>query len=376
MPWISFLELLFGAFLVFVALYDVFQGVVVPRWTGRRLRLAPYVIDCVWPRWRAFALRRLKGQQREDFLGNFAPFALMLILLLWVFVLILGFGLMLHAVRGGIKPPIEDYGSAFYVAGTALFTIGFGDIVGVSAAARVLLLLAGASGLAVVALVISLTFTLYDSFKQRETLVLTLDARAGTPPSGVMLLETYAQFDLVDDLAPTFAAWEIWSAQILETHLAYPLLPFFRSSHDSESWVSALGAVLDAATLVLTTVETGNEYSIRSRGPAHMMYSLGSHAVTDLSHWFRFAVASQLPQNVDEAIQEAGVERGEWEAARRRLQKAGYKLREAEGSWLEFVQHRAVYAQSLNTMAKHFASPPSQWIGDRSSVAHLHHRAQ
>ena len=382
MPWILIPEFLLGAFCVLLVLYDVFQSVVVPRWTGRTLRLAPYFVDAMWPRWRRFALRRLNGQMREDFLGNFASFALMGILLMWGIVLIFGYGLMLHAAGDGIKPPLHDYGSAFYVAGTSLLTIGFGDIVGVSALSRTLLLLAGASGLAVVALVISLTFTLYDAFKLRETLVLTLDARAGTPPSGVTLLETYAQFDLLDELTATFGVWEIWSSQVLETHLAYPLLPFFRSSHDGESWVSAMGAVLDAATLVLTTVEvgrdeTGNEYSIRSCGPAHMMYGLGCHAVTDLSQWFRFRVPTH-PQDMTlrEATEDAGVERGEWLAARRRLAKVGYSLREEEESWRDFVKHRAVYAQALNALARHFASPPTQWIGDRSSITHLHHRAE
>lgn len=101
------------------------------------------------------------------------------------------------------------------------------------------------------------------------------------------------------------------------------------------------------------------------------MYSLGCHAVIDLSHWFRF----RLPhQNVEAAALLAGVERMEFEMARQRLARAGFELREVEAAWHDFTQKRAVYASALNSLARHFATPPAQWIGDRSALSHLHHR--
>ena len=115
-----------------------------------------------------------------------------------------------------------------------------------------------------------------------------------------------------------------------------------------------------------------------------MMYGLGCHAVTDLSHWLRFRIAAPQHATRDESLRDealraaernVGVERGEWLAARRRLAKVGYALREENESWRDFVEHRAVYAESLNLLARYFASPPTQWIGDRSSISHLHHRA-
>ena len=365
------LEFVLGAFLVGVAVYDVFQSVVVPRWTSRTLRMAPYLSEFLWPRWKAYGFR-LPSQRREDFLATFAPLTVMLSLANWVLVLILGYGLMLHALRDGIKPVPHSLGEAAYFAGTSLLTVGFGDVVGTSALARIVTMMAGASGLAVVALVISLTFTLYDSFKRREVLILALDARAGAPPSGVTLLETYAHFDMIGDLDALFGQWELWAADVLESHLAYPVLPFFRSSHNDESWISALGAVLDAATLMLTTVKSGNEYSIRSRGAAHMMYGLGCHFVTDLSHYFNFRFDLPGDMAPEVAFANAGVERGEFETARHRLRCAGYQVCNDDDSWLDFARHRAIYARSLNELAKHFATPPTQWIGDRSLITHLH----
>jgi hypothetical protein len=259
-------------------------------------------------------------------------------------------------------------------------TIGFGDIVATETLARVVLTAAAASGLSLVALVISLTFTLYSSFQRREVRVLMLDARAGAPPSGVTLLETYARYDMIDELPPFFNSWEVWAAEMLESHLAYPLLPYFRSSHDNESWVSAMGAVLDAATLVITTIDSAADAgqpsaALKPQGPAHMMYGLGCHATIDLSHWFSDRLEGIDPKTGD-IVRDAGVERTEFTLARLRLERAGYRLLPADESWTAFQQKRAEYAAALNAIAKHLATPPSQWIGDRSTIAHIHHRGQ
>ncbi|HET7676725.1 MAG TPA: hypothetical protein VFK38_02655, partial [Candidatus Limnocylindrales bacterium] len=172
---------------------------------------------------------------------------------------------------------------------------------------------------------------------------------AGTPPSGVALLETAAQEGTVDGLADLFAAWEIWSAEVLDSHVAYPILAYFRSSHDQTSWVSAVGAVLDAATLVLTTVEGV------PRGPARFMQRVGDHLVED--------VAGSLGLRADGAV---GVERAEFDEARARLAAAGYRLAGADESWADFRATRASYASRINRLAAFWATPPAQWIGDRS----------
>src|SRR6059058_2437740 len=230
-------------------------------------------------------------------------------------------------------------------------SIGFGDFVATSGLARLLALIAGGTGLGTIALAISFLFSLYGSFQRREILIVTLDARAGAPPSGVNLLETMAKLGMIDDLPSFFGEWEKWAAEVLDSHLAYPVLAYFRSSHDNESWVSALGAVLDATTLVLTTVVDG------PRGPAKMMFAMGTHLVEDLSRFFRIA-----------RDHDPGVERYEFDQARERLAAAGWALLGAEESWVAFSRLRTQYAVPLNNMAKWWAAPPTQWIGDRSYV--------
>ena len=155
------------------------------------------------------------------------------------------------------------------------------------------------------------------------------------------------------DLARLFAEWEWWAAEVLDSHLAYPLLGFFRSSHDNESWVSALGAMLDAATLCETAVEAV------AAGPATMLRRAGSHLVEDVTAYFRM-----------EHEHGPGVEREEFDAARDRLREAGYTLIDGDRAWQKFSELRAGYAGDLNSMARFWAVPPAQWIGDRSPMPH------
>jgi hypothetical protein len=363
----TFLELSAGLLVVAVVLYDVFETIVVPRRTGYKWRLAPPLIFFLWPVWRTIGLRLRPASRREDFLGTFAPFVIMLLLVVWVVSLVLGYGLIFHALADQIEPRPPDFASAVYAAGTALLTIGFGDFVPTSTLARMVTLAAGAAGLGVVALVISLTFNLYGSFARREVLVLLLDARAGSPPSGVTLLETYAQRQIVDRLGETFGKYESWTAELLESHLAYPILPLFRSSHDGQSWISALGAVLDAATLLMTVVaEPAREATPQeraTRAAAEMMYHVGCHALVDLTEF-------RLARRYARFEQSVGIERAEFEQACHQLSCAGFHTVCDDAAWQLFVEHRSVYAARLNALARYLASPPTQWIGDRTILDH------
>jgi hypothetical protein len=348
--------------------------VIVPRRTTSIIRFAPNLIVVLWPLWRRYALRIHPTWRREEFLATFAPFAIMFLLVTWVVVLVLGYGLAFHALADQVRPRIEDFGTALYMAGVSFLTLGYGDLVPVGMAARMLSLVAAASGLWLVALVISLAFNLYGSFARREVLVLLLDARAGVPPSGVTMLETFGREEMLSDLPDTFARYEAWTAEMLDSHLAYPLLPFFRSSHDGQSWVSAMGAVLDAATLLMTAVEghgTNDARTIqKARAAAEMFYSIGCHAVIDLT---QFPAARRQLRKLGES---PGIERSEFVTACERLTAAGYRIGPPDEAWRAFAEHRSAYAPRLNLLARYFGTPPTQWIGDRSLVAYQHRHAE
>jgi len=349
------LEMTGGVVILLVVFVDVFTSVIVPRPTRRAFRPSGILVRFMWPTWRSLGLARwLARRDREGFLGMFAPLMVIVGLGLWVVSLVLGFALLMYAQATSIHPPLRDFGSAVYFAGTTALTIGYGDFVPASLATRLLALLSAGSGLATFAIVISYLFLLFGAFQRRENFVIVLDGSAGAPPSGVQLLETYRRLGLDFDLPALFLRGQRWAADILETHLAYPILGFFRSSHKDESWIGALGAVLDAATLLVTTLSVESP----TPGQARLMIEVGTHLTDDLTNFFR------IPRQ-----REAGVERTEFETARSRLIAAGYACRDAEESWLAFRELRAEYASSLNAMARFWAIPPAMWIGDRSSIA-------
>lgn len=347
------LVFLIGAVIVWVALADLFVAVVVPRPAYGRTGPIVLIIRWGWRLWCMIGSRLMRIEKREGMLGSFAPLALLVALATWVMLLIFGFGLILWSLRYQLHPTPPDLGTAIYFSAVSLLTIGFGDIVPSGGLARVVVLAEAGSGLGVVALTVSLLFSLYANFQKREVMVITLDALAGVPPSGVVVLENSKRMDMMDHLADVLDEWKVWAAEVLESHLAYPILNYFRSSHDNESWVSALGAVLDASTLLLTTVDEG------ARGPAKLMYEVGTHLVEDLSHFFNFPHEHTV-----------GVERFEFDQARETLAEAGFRLRPADEAWAQFVAKRERYAAPLNAMAAYWEIPPSRWIGDRYPIRH------
>ena len=264
-----------GVFLLALTFWDLFQTVVVPRPTPGWFRIGRYLVRGSWR-----VLRRLRdgdpGRSYDRVLGLFAPAATIALLAAWLVTLIVGYGLILYALRGDLRPVPVDLGTALYFAATS------------AADARVRRHrrrwsrgprrhhVAAISGLGVVALVVTFLFSLYASYQRREMRVVTLQAAAGAPPSAVALLEAYAQLDLVERLPDLFREWQTWAAEVLDSHVAYPLLGYFRSSHDNLSWISALGTVLDASSLVLTTVRG------IPRGDAKLFKRMGTHLVEDI----------------------------------------------------------------------------------------------
>lgn len=354
----QWLEGALGFLVVVSVLWDVFLAVIVPRRApraGRRVRITGYVIPNVWRLWRWIGLRISAAERREVFLGTYSSFAVVLLLVFWVVGLVTGYGLLIDAMRAQIKPEPTDLGASLYFAGTSLLTLGFGDFVALGGWARLVSLAAAASGLGVFALVITFLFSLYGSFQRREVAVVILEAGAGAPPSGVSLLETYAMAGILDDLPQVFRDWQAWAAEVLDSHLAYPILAYFRSSHDNDSWISSLGAIMDASTLVLTTVEGG------PKGWAKLSRAVCGHCIEDLVNYFGMPVEPEI-----------GVERSEFMAARERLQRAGFQLQDADTAWANFSRLRLEYAGRVNALARYWATPPAQWIGDRSPLKFRH----
>src|SRR5215472_14341244 len=352
-----------GAVIVVATLLDVFQSVVTPRPVAGRLRISRYATRLLWAASRALAGRASQPRRREALLGSFGPAIVLVELVIWLLLLILGYGLIVNALADQIRPRPAGLVTSMYVAGTSLFTIGFGDYVGMTALARLLSLVSAATGLGVLALVVTFLFSLYGAFQRREVAVVTLEASAGAPPSGVTLLETYAAAGIIQELPALFQRWQEAAAEILDSHLAYPVLAYFRSSHDNDSWISSLGAVMDATTLVLTTIDgSASPVTQGVKGWAKLSRAVLGHCIEDMVIYFG------LPDDHD-----AGVELDDYREARERLALAGYHLRPEADGWEAFRLMRAEYAGRVNALAIYWASPPALWIGERHMLARAGH---
>lgn len=323
---------------------------IVPRSVGGRWRPSAYVSRLGWRAWKAGALGIRDAERREDTLALYGPVLLVTLLALWVGLLVLGYGLVFWALRGGISGH-PGFDGCIYFAGSTMLTIGFGDIVPQWGIARFAALCAAASGLGVVAVVTAFLFQTFAAFQRREAFVMTVSERTGAPPSGVEFILQHVRLAIASDIGDVLRDAQQWISEVLETHLAYPSLTYFRSSHDDESWVGTLGALLDASTLLITTVELG------FRGEAELTLRAGTHLVQDFGAFFR------LPHE-----ESAGVEREEFAVAYRAMGDAGITLRPLDEAWDAFSSTRTRYAAALDAMARWWRIPPARWVGDRSRV--------
>jgi hypothetical protein len=345
-----------GVLLIWLVFWDLFQSIVLPRPSPGWFRIGRYVIRGSWR-----VVRRISsgpnGPRYDSLLGYFAPAGTVVLLAVWLAVLMLAYGLIFYALRGELSPVPTNLGTAIYFAASCILTLGFGDTVAVGGAARTVALVAAASGLGAVALVVTYFFSLYGSYQRREVQVVMLQSVAGAPPSAVALLETFRRLDLDARLPELFLEWERWAADVLDTHVAYPLLGYFRSSHDNLTWIGALGSMLDAASLVLTTIEDV------PRGEAERFRRVGAHLVEDISNLgIRYGVAG-IPSADATLSDRKAVDRAAFDAAFARLAAAGYRLDSSEAAWSAFQTIRESYAARLEGMALFWAVRSTSWLG-------------
>ncbi|WP_433973584.1 potassium channel family protein [Tunturiibacter lichenicola] len=225
---------------------------------------------------------------REQIYSVYGPLSLLLLLLLWALLLIFGFGMFYFSMSSPFGDALmahsasawSQFGTDLYVSGTTLFTLGLGDVVPHSRLARALIIFESGVGLGFVALVIGYLPVLYQAFSHREVSVALLDARAGSPPNAGELLRRHAFEGGQEALSDLLAEWERWSAEILESHISYPILCYYRSQHDNQSWLSALVSILDTCALLISVVE-----GTPSR-QAQLTFVMARHALIDLGHVF------------------------------------------------------------------------------------------
>lgn len=286
--WMHIVALLGGLICCLGVILDAFQTIILPRRPTGRFRITKLFYLATWGPWVWVAERISNRRVREQVYSIFGPISLLLLLVLWAGLLICGFGFCFFALGSpfhdmlATKPGLlVRLRTDLYVSGTTLFTLGLGDVTPLTSEARGLVALESGVGLAFVALVIGYVPVLYGAFSRREVTVAMLDGRAGSPPTAGELLRRHGFDGGQDALIKLLEEWERWSAELLESHISYPILCYYRSQHDNQSWLSALVAVLDACALLITTVESP------SSRQAQLTFAMARHAVVDLCHVFQ-----------------------------------------------------------------------------------------
>ncbi len=258
-----------------VVLQDAFEVMLLPRRIFRRFRLTRLYFVAAWAIWTSMARRIPAGARREGVLSVFGALAMIILFVLWAGALITGFGALEWALQpGGAHSPLFEQ---IYMSGITFFTVGFGDVVPHSGAGRVVAVIEGGTGIGFIAVVIGYLPVLYQLFSRREAHVIQLDARAGSPPTACTMLIRHAEAGALNKLDELLRAWEIWGSELLESHLSYPMLIYYRSQHDNQSWLAAITAVMDTCALILVGVEEMNPLQAR------MTFALARQVVVEMA---------------------------------------------------------------------------------------------
>ncbi len=273
------LVLVVGTLLILTTLLDGFETILLPRRINRRFRYSRLYYRGAWAVWRRMATALPPGRWREATLGVFGPLSMLGLFTSWGTALILGFGtvhwsLASHPLHGSTG----DLPTDLYFSGTTFFTLGLGDVTPVAGLARLLTVVEAGIGFGGLAVVIGYLPVLYQAFSRREVTISLMDARAGSPPAGGEALARLARDGRPDAVDAMLREWEQWAAELLESHISFPVLAYYRSQHANQSWLSTLATTLDACALRLTAPPDGG-----ASHQAQLTFAMARHAAVDLT---------------------------------------------------------------------------------------------
>jgi Ion channel len=309
--------------LIFLVLLEAFETMLLPRRVTRNFRFTRLFYLSSFSAWSAVARRIGSSRRRATLLSLYGPLSILALVSVWAVGLIFGFALLhwsLGTPLNGTGADI-DVGEYFYFSGVTFFTLGFGDVTPSQPLGRFLAVAETGIGFGFLAVVISYLPILYQAFSRREVTISLFDARAGSPPTAGTLLARNARHGDVSQLIQFLAEWERWSAEVLESHISFPLLSFYRSQHDNQSWLAGLTAVLDASALVVSGAQTS------ARAQAYMTFAMARHVVVDIAQAFQAPPVSPATdrlgpdrvQNLWRLLSEAGLELTDTDVMERRL---------------------------------------------------------
>ncbi len=345
------LSAILGVILISYILLDAFETVVFPRRVTRRLRLTRAFYQYSWSLWSSVISWALSGRRRENLLSVYGPISLPILVGLWAMVMISGFALLYWAfgplARAAEMAP--RFLSSLYFSATTFFTLGLGDTMPTTTSARVLTALEAGVGFVFLAMIIGYLPALNQSFSRREVSISLLDAQAGSPPSAAEILRRNITVQGTGQLERLLHDWEYWAAELLESHLSYPVLAYFRSQHENQSWLASLTALLDTTTLVTVIIEGDCQRQ------AQRTFAMARHAVVDLALIFEtppdFQRSDRLPPATMERLLTA-------------LSENGLTFPQKGDAHLRLVELRRMYEPYVIALSRRFHLTLPPWISE------------
>ena len=266
-----------GLFIVASVLLDAFGTIVLPRSVQRPIRFSTLLFKGGWTAYKAIAARP-SGRMRNASLAAFAPATLLILVAAWVVLLSTGFGLMQWGTPLSRPQETGHLLSYLYLSGTTLLTLGYGDLTPIDGTGRVMAVGEATTGFIFLALIVGYIPVLYGPFARREQTMLRLDARAGSEPTGIEMILRHRECPEL--LVALLLDWEELSSALLEAYLSYPILAYYRSQHDDQSWLRSVTAVMDACALV----GVSKDVSPALRFQAHATFAMARHLLVDLAY--------------------------------------------------------------------------------------------
>lgn len=355
------LAICIGVIVIFVVLWETFETIVLPRSVIRSIRLTRFFYVGFWSLYKQGVRVFRKGTPRESYLSAFGPMSLLLLITLWAIGLILGFALIQWGSGSHIvsSTALPGFGTDVYMSGATFFTLGYGDVTPATGLAKTVAVTEAGVGFGFLAIVIGYLPVIYASFSRREVGISLLDARAGSPPSAGEMLLRHARAKSMDTLTPLLATFENWASDLMESHLSYPVVAYYRSQHDRESWLSALTAVMDTCALVLLRFENAPDWNRPLSWQARMTFAMCRHAVVDLALVFN---AAPMPLKADRLPPE------DFGRLRALLEAEGLHLPPGPGTESRLLEIRAKYEPYVFGLAERMLMSLPPWLPDPASL--------
>jgi hypothetical protein len=336
-----------GLLLLAVVLSDAFEVMLLPRRVRRKMRLVTYLLRSSWFVWSSSAAHLRPGHRRDSFLSLYGPLSLLMLIGVWVAGLITAFGIISWGLN---LDPIHGIFNHLYFSGITFFTVGYGDLTPKTPLAKMGAVIEAGTGLVFLATVIGYLPVLYQLFSRREIQVIMLDARAGSPPTATVLLTRHGHGESLPALQELLHEWELWFALVLESHLSYPMLSYYRSQHDNESWIAGLAAIMDTCALIL----------------------VGLHEVPTFQARVTFAAARLALVEVNRTLSlspdldaESRLTLSEFNEMKAELAATGLTLTDEENAEERLAEFRGTYEPFLVALADHLLLHVPGWVAPK-----------